>query len=160
MAIFMIILALILSLLLAYYLGISISKPIVSVANNMKKLASGDLSIQLDDKSENRADEIGILAKSLAETVQSIKGLTDETNALAEAAISGKLDVRIDATRHQGEYRKVVQGINETMDAVVGPLNMAADYIERIAQGETPPKITDEYNGDYNKIKEIGRAHV
>ena len=67
--------------------------------------------------------------------------------------VAGKLDVRADATQHQGDYRRVMEGVNSTLDAVVEPLNMAAEYIERIAQGNTPPKITDNYNGDFNEIK-------
>jgi methyl-accepting chemotaxis protein len=72
---------------------------------------------------------------------------------LAAGAVAGKLDIRADATRHQGEYRRVIEGINNTLDAVIGPLNVAAEYIERIAQGNLPPQITDNYNGDFNEIK-------
>ncbi len=147
------ILALLLSLLLAYYIGNSISKPIVAIAGHMRRLASGDLSVQIEDQFKKRKDEIGILSMSLANIVQSIKGLTDETNALVMAAIDGKLDVRGNTTEHQGEYRKVVEGINATLDAVIGPLNIAAEYVERISKGDIPEKISDDYKGDFNEIK-------
>ena len=45
------------------------------------------------------------------------------------------------------------QGVNETLDAVIGPLNVAAEYVDRISKGDIPPKITDSYNGDFNEIK-------
>jgi len=45
---------------------------------------------------------------------------------LAKAAADGKLATRADAGTHQGDYRKIVQGVNETLDAVIGPLNVAA----------------------------------
>jgi len=147
------ILALLLSLLLAYYIGNSISKPIVSIAGHMRKLASGDLSVQIEDQFKKRKDEIGFLSMSLDNIIQSIKGLTDETNALAMAAMDGKLDVRGNPSEHQGEYRRVVEGINNTLDAVIGPLNMAAEYIERISKGDIPAKISDSYSGDFNEIK-------
>ena len=67
--------------------------------------------------------------------------------------MDGKLDARADAGKHQGDYRKVVQGVNDTLDAVIGPLNVAAEYVDRISKGDLPPKITDNYNGDFNEIK-------
>ena len=36
---------------------------------------------------------------------------------------------------------------------LVGPLNVAAEYVERIGRGEIPEPITDNYNGDFNEIK-------
>jgi methyl-accepting chemotaxis protein len=72
---------------------------------------------------------------------------------LTEAATAGKLSTRADVNRHHGEFRKVVEGVNTTLDAVIGPLNVAADYVDKISKGIIPPKITDNYNGDFNVIK-------
>jgi methyl-accepting chemotaxis protein len=43
--------------------------------------------------------------------------------------------------------------VNDTLDAVVGPLNVAAVHIDRISQGDIPEKISDSYNGDFNAVK-------
>jgi len=72
---------------------------------------------------------------------------------LSKAAVEGKLATRADASKHQGDYRKVVEGVNNTLDAVIGPLNVAADYVDKISKGNIPAKITDNYNGDFNTIK-------
>ncbi|MFC4790436.1 MULTISPECIES: hypothetical protein, partial [Giesbergeria] len=48
---------------------------------------------------------------------------------------------RADASKHQGDFRKIVQGVNDTLDAVIGPLNVAAKYVELIAIGDTPKPI-------------------
>ena len=56
-------------------------------------------------------------------------------------------------SKHQGDFRKIVQGVNDTLDAVIGPLNVAAEYVDRISKGDIPAKITDSYNGDFNEIK-------
>ncbi|MEZ5336476.1 MAG: PAS domain-containing protein [Methanolobus sp.] len=39
------------------------------------------------------------------------------------------------------------------LDAVIGPLNVTAEYVDRISKGDIPEKITDDYNGDFNEIK-------
>ena len=82
-----------------------------------------------------------------------LKALIADTEMLIDAALQGQLKVRADANRHQGDYRKIVDGINRTLDAVVKPLKVAADYMERIGKGEVPPKITDTYQGDFDAIK-------
>jgi methyl-accepting chemotaxis protein len=67
--------------------------------------------------------------------------------------MEGKLATRADATKHQGDYQKIVAGVNGTLDSVIGPLNVAAEFVDRISKGDIPPKITDAYNGDFNEIK-------
>ena len=72
---------------------------------------------------------------------------------LAQTAVEGKLAIRADAAKHQGDFRKIVGGFNDTLDAVIGPLNVAAEYVDRISKGDIPPTITDAYNGDFNEIE-------
>ena len=94
-----------------------------------------------------------ILIPALIQTMSSVDALITDAGLLAKAAVEGKLATRADATRHQGDFRKVVQGVNDTLDAVIGPLNVAAHYVELISKGEIPALITDNYNGDFNTIK-------
>jgi methyl-accepting chemotaxis protein len=82
-----------------------------------------------------------------------LKALGADTDILVKAAVEGKLSTRADATRHQGDFRKIVQGVNDTLDALIGPINVTAKYVEDISKGVIPPIITDNYNGDFNIIK-------
>ena len=47
-------------------------------------------------------------------------------------------------------YRDRMNEINTMLDAMIGPLNVTAGYVDRISKGDIPPKITDNYNGDFN----------
>ena len=71
-----------------------------------------------------------------------------------KAAVEGKLATRADASKHQGDFRKTIEGVNHTLDAVIGPLNVAAKYVDLISKGQIPPRITDSYNGDFNTLKD------
>ena len=82
-----------------------------------------------------------------------INGLLDETETIINAAVSGKLDVRGDPEKINFEFRPVIKGINDILDAVISPLNVAAEYVDRISKGDIPEKIVDNYNGDFNEIK-------
>ena len=85
--------------------------------------------------------------------INPLSALARDTGMLVDAAVQGKLATRADASKHHGDYRKIVEGVNQTLDAVIGPLNVAAEYVDRISKGDIPPRITDSYNGDFNEIK-------
>ena len=46
-----------------------------------------------------------------------------------------------------------MEGFNRVLEAVITPLNVAAKYVDSISKGQIPAKITDNYNGDFNLIK-------
>jgi len=107
----------------------------------------------------NRVDSTGMegfykqVADGMNRLVDDVNALVTDAALLVDAAVEGKLATRADAGRHRGDFRKIVQGVNDTLDAVIGPLNVAAGYVDRISNGDIPPKITDHYNGDFNLIK-------
>ncbi len=135
---------------LALGLGRLITKPIDKLVEAADQLAQGNINIDLVSYTQ---DEIGKLASSFGGMVKAINALVTDSTMLVQAAVEGKLDTRADAARHKGEYRNVITGINNTLDAVIGPLNVAAEYVEQISKGDIPDKITDSYNGDFNEIK-------
>jgi methyl-accepting chemotaxis protein len=118
----------------------------VEIAN---KIAKGDFSSEI---SVSSSDSTSMLA-AIKKIATSIQFLVKDADMLVRAAVEGKLSTRADASKHEGEYRKIVEGVNKTLDAVIGPLNVAADYVDKISRGAIPPKIIDTYNGDFNLIK-------
>ena len=118
------------------------------VVGVLGKIAAGDLTT--DVVAHDERDEI---APALKRITDSLRALVAEMRHLSEAGVQGKLDTRADTTQYEGEYRAIVQGVNDTLDAVIGPLNVAAEYVDRISKGDVPAKITDDYNGDFNEIK-------
>jgi methyl-accepting chemotaxis protein len=120
----------------------------VNVVGTMRKIAAGDLST--DVAAKDAQDEIGPALKA---TTESLRGLVAEAGVLSKAAVDGRLATRGNAEKFAGGYRQIVQGVNDTLDAVIGPLNVAAEYVDRISKGDIPPKITDQYHGDFNEIR-------
>jgi methyl-accepting chemotaxis protein len=94
------------------------------------------------------------LGVSLYRTVsREILRMKDEAKRLSEAAVAGQLAQRAQLDQVSAEFRPVLEGFNHVLDAVISPLNVAAGYVDRISKGDLPPKITDNYNGDFNAIK-------
>ena len=113
------------------------------------QVASGDVSI--DIRTAGKRPDSLIVAMQLM--VASIRALIADVAMLSRAAVEGNLAVRADAAKHQGDFRKIVSGVNETLDSVIVPLNVAAEYVERISKGDMPPEISEVYKGDFNAIK-------
>jgi methyl-accepting chemotaxis protein len=142
--------ALIIGLVLAWWITRSITSPLQQAVDAGAKIAKGDLSsnIVVDSK-----DETGQLLGTFITVQNALKVMVADAGMLEKAAIEGRLSTRADAAKHQGDFQKIVAGVNATLDSVIGPLNVAANYVDRISKGDIPPKITDTYNGDFNTIK-------
>jgi methyl-accepting chemotaxis protein len=57
--------------------------------------------------------------------------------------VQGQLETRTDASKHHGEYRTIIEGMNGTLEAVAGPIKVTEEYVSRIGKGDIPTKITD-----------------
>jgi methyl-accepting chemotaxis protein len=139
-----------LALFIIFFVTRSITKPLSEAVAINNKLAEGDLSVTVN---VDRSDEVGQLLAAMKNMVDKLKQIMGDINMLSDAAVHGKLAARADVSKHAGDYQKIVQGINDTLDAVISPLNVSAEYVDRISKGDIPPKITDEYKGDFNEIK-------
>ena len=124
--------------------------PLNVAAEYVDRISKGDIPPQITDSYNGDFNEI---KNNLNQCIVAVNSLVSDANLLSDAAVNGKLDTRADATKHQGDFRKIVEGVNGTLDAVIGPLNVAAEYVDRISKGDIPPQITDSYNGDFNEIK-------
>jgi PAS domain-containing protein len=91
---------------------------IQEVAHGAEALARGDLSSTLQPRSER--DE---LTKSFQSAQAELRRVVGEMRALAAAAVEGRLDVRADASRYQGEFREIVEGGNATLERLVAHLD-------------------------------------
>ena len=128
----------------------SITRPIDDVTSAAGRMAAGDFNVKLET---DRKDEIGVLLTAMQALKTAVSTMIADANMLSTAAVEGRLATRADATKHEGDFRKIVEGVNRTLDAVIGPLNVAAKHVDSISKGEIPPRITDTYNGDFNTIK-------
>ncbi|EHQ36532.1 methyl-accepting chemotaxis protein [Methanoplanus limicola] len=118
--------------------------------NFVAGLADGKLTEKITDE---YSGETKTVADEINRTIDIVHGILHETDRLTESAMAGELDVRGDSDRFPGEWGSIIEGINNSLDASTGPLLLAAEHIERISRGDIPKRITKEYNGDFNEIK-------
>jgi len=124
--------------------------PMRDIGSVLDRMAAGELKARVTNDYKGDYDVLKQACNGLGEQLQGVQEVLEE---LKNAAVNGQLDVRGDAGRFKGEIAGMVQGMNDTLDAVIGPLNVAAEYVDRISAGDIPEEITEEYRGDFNEIK-------
>ena len=127
------------------------ARPIEVTADYVTRISNGDIPPAITD---TYLGDFNKIKEALNRCVATVNALVSDAGMLAKAGVEGHLATRADASKHLGDFRKVVQGVNDTLDAVIGPLNVAAKYVDQISKGQIPEKITDSYNGDFNTIKD------
>ncbi len=127
---------------IAHYITEPINK-MVEVANS---IAEGDLEV---DISYEAKDETGILIEAFKKIVSSLQLLKNDVHMLVDEAVEGRLDTRADLSRHYGDYREIIEGVNKTLDTVKAPLDVASEYITHLADGEHQEDIENTYKGYY-----------
>ncbi len=111
--------------------------------------AKGDFSVDME-RLPGKKEQITVAVDGVKSSLFSIQS---EITSLANSALAGQLSARANASKFDYSFKDMLVGINATLDAIIDPLNVAAGYVERIAHGDIPKKITDHYEGDFNTIK-------
>lgn len=152
-AIITMIIVVVIGILIAVLLGVFISRLISKQVNMMveagEKISQGDLDITIDIDSK---DEIGILAAAFKKMIAAIKELVADTDSLTKAALEGNLQVRANSDQHAGDYKKIVDGINNTLDAILAPINEAMQVMDKMAVNDFTTIMGDGYKGMLEKF--------
>jgi methyl-accepting chemotaxis protein len=124
--------------------------PLRTAATCVDRISRGEIPEKID---ADYRGEFNTLKTNLNTCIDAVNALVADADGLAMAAVAGHLSTRADASRHQGDFRRVIEGVNRTLDAVIGPLRMAAQCVDEIARGAIPAPITEAYAGDFDALK-------
>lgn len=119
-----------------------------SLATTAERVAEGDLAVEVVVRSDR-----DVLARNLHGMLETLKGLRRETDDLIGAVRDGRLSVRGNSQAFSGGWGELLTGINQLVNAFVQPIQVTATALDRISRGDIPDKITAEYKGDFNEIK-------
>jgi methyl-accepting chemotaxis protein len=129
----------------------AVISPLNTAARYVDSIAKGHIPAPI---TEEYKGDFNALKNNLNQCIIAVNAMVADANLLANAAAQGQLSVRADASQHEGDFRKIIEGVNNTLDSVIDPLHMAAQCVARISQGDIPSHISEQYNGDFNTIKD------
>ena len=126
-------------------------RPIRVTAEYVDRISRGDLPPKISDAYQG---DFNLIKQNLNRCIDAVSALAADTVALSQAAVEGKLSTRADAGRHEGNFRKIVAGVNGTLDAVLKPIEEAAEVLEALARRDLRVRVKGSYQGDHAKIKQ------
>jgi len=129
----------------------AVTGPLAVAAGHLERIARGDIPEPL---AAGYRGDFARVEQSLNACIGAVRLLVTDARVLADAAVAGQLGTRADPSRHGGDFRLIVDGVNRALDAVVGPLSAAAAELERISRGELPARVEGAFPGDFSAVRE------
>jgi len=118
-------------------------------------IANGDFAQDLESAKEvGKRSENDNFLPTLARLMVTIETLINDMGTLSQAAAKGDLGTRADASKHPGDFGKIVQGVNDTLDAVIAPVQEAGMVLGEVAAGDMTARVEGDYHGDHARIKD------
>ncbi len=133
------------------YLVEAFVKPLDMTTSYLTKLGDGNIPAIIND---NYPGDFNKIKLSINDCINSINWIVEDTTKLTTAAISGDFETRIDSSRHNGEYKNITDGLNNTIGAVVEPINEAIDVLKEFSKGNLNVSVTGDYQGEHAVIKD------
>ena len=119
-----------------------------AMSDAARRLAAGDVHVAPVPRGD--ADGLGDAMLALHQTLAALSG---EMVRLTGAARAGELETRGDATGFAGVYGDLVAGMNDTLDAVIAPVEEAQRVLERIATHDLTARVRGRYLGAHASIQ-------
>ena len=141
-------------------------KEVQRVAQNLERLGNGDLNLDLkalaaDQYTLDVAAQFRKIDNSFKQVAGSLGAMVSDANmligdvqSLAKAVVAGRLDERGDETRHRGQFKEVVRGLNDLVEAVVDPINEIKRVMGAMSEGDLTQNVTKDYHGEFKVLKD------
>ncbi|MCD6507348.1 PAS domain-containing protein, partial [Candidatus Poribacteria bacterium] len=101
---------------------------------------------------DDKGKPIGGMEVILDRTDQEIA--MEEINRLSAVAEAGQLGERADPEKASTEgFKRLFQGINDMLDAILEPINEAVAVIDKLAVFDLDARVEGEYKGDHARLK-------
>ncbi len=118
------------------------------------RIGKGDLSRLPELQQIGQRSANDLLLPSFIAMMAVISDLIQEIERLTQAATSGDLKARGAVAKFEGEYRTIVAGLNQTLDAVIEPVNEASQVLQAMAEGNLTVQVHGNYQGDHGSLAE------
>ncbi|MCL6560000.1 MAG: PAS domain-containing protein [Firmicutes bacterium] len=94
--------------------------PFNVTAEYVERIGKGDLPPKITDTYYGDFNEI---KNNLNACIDAISTLVAEVTALIQSAVEGRLEIRGEAGKFSGDYARIINGVNQAVDTLVGHIN-------------------------------------
>ncbi len=134
---------------LAQTLDSFVNKLETKIVGGMYKLAQGEMIDEI--YVSNNDDQV---APAMNTMVQTLNNVMQEISIITTHAIDGDLEYRGEATDFNGVFQDIIQKVDETLDAIITPLNAALEILTKLSDKDLTVRIQNDFHGDYQQLKQ------
>lgn len=142
----------------------------IAVTESLKALADGDsrkaaqaaaTATQAAINASALSDQVwAALRAGLDQAITAINLMIEDANRLAHAAAEGNLSARADIDQHKGDYRRIISDVNDTLNAVVAPINDIMALMAEVEKGNFSLTLDADLSGDLARLKQSINASL
>ena len=121
------------------------------VGSAISGLGHGDFNAIV---TEHMSGDFAILKDSVNMLGKNLTNLIEDANILATSVSRGETKVRIQVDKYESDFVTLVSGLNTTIETFDGAFADTIFGLNALQNGEFEARITTEYQGDFNTVKE------
>jgi methyl-accepting chemotaxis protein len=125
--------------------------PLTVAAQNLERLSKGDVPPPINAQYNGAFEK---LRNNVNSCSNAVRQLVEDAEHLSHAAVAGDLHARADLGRHAGDFRRVMEGVNHTLDALVAPVEETKHMLGLLADGDLTGRVTGNFVGEYAALKD------
>ncbi len=126
------------------------NEPIQLTSHYLDQIAKGNMPPEIEKEYKG---DFNIINQNINTCIRAIKSMVEETGGMIDNVVLGNLSYRGNQDNHEGAYYEIINGFNNTLNALVSPMEVNINLLERISKGDIPDTIEEEWQGDFNNIK-------
>ncbi len=97
------------------------------LTKNLVKIGDGDFKLDMDITPGNKytqegRDEFAVINNHIINMLKKITNVIEDIDELTEHVKEGDINFKPDATKHKGEYFKIINGLTEAITAIFDPV--------------------------------------
>ncbi|MFA6189848.1 MAG: methyl-accepting chemotaxis protein [Sulfuricurvum sp.] len=136
---------------IAVFVTRSITVPMNEALSAANSIAAGDMSVKLVVDTN---EETGQLKAAMVNMIETIRGMQSQLMMLVDSAKDGKLSAKADANKFQGDWKAILNGVNEMLAAInAAVVDDGVNALVKISEGDYSTRITTAYKNDYDVFK-------
>ncbi len=146
----------VLAILAGLFIALIITRGVVKTAkqvnNSIEDLSNGNLSVvNIHQFDKNEFGEILNNVKTVGLTLQRFQ---EEMSRLIEASKKGRLQTRANADNFQGEWKTVMQGVNDMLKEILVPIQESNRVLGLISKGNLNERVELNLMGDHKAMQD------
>jgi methyl-accepting chemotaxis protein len=131
-----------------------VQQKLCTIQSIVRNVSQGDLSDYDELVASGKRCEADEFVPELIKMIKNMHDLVEEVDEMTKLAVAGELDHRGDSSRFNGEYIKVIDGFNRTLDVVIEPIQVASQTLEQLSKGHLDVQMEGDFQGQHGIIKE------